>query len=313
MQSASMGPVSLSVADLAGASRFYREVLGLRVHRAAAAGAQLGLDGGTLLDLHAAPPAARPAPHAAGLYHVAFLVPSRLDLARVLLRIAGSGGVPLGAADHGVSEALYFADPEGNGIEVYADRPRGRWPVRDGQLAMTGDPLDADGLVALGRPYGAAGLPAGTRIGHIHLQVTDVVRSEAFYARLGFTVTQHWEGAAFLAAGGYHHHLGLNSWRSAGGPAWEPDHLGLMGYRIEVPATADLGVAAARTAVPLTRGALELADPDGIPVLVTASKRSGRAEKGPAGRRTPPRAADGATRCNPWTSHGTQGASAASR
>lgn len=228
--------VSLRVRNLERVRAFYGDLLGL------AAGVRLEEDPG-------APPRPQEAP---GLYHLALLLPDRTALGRVLVRLLAAGYPLDGGADHAVSEALYLRDPEGNGVELYADRPRDLWRHRDGQLVMTTEPLDWSGLAALGREHGPAPLPPGTRLGHVHLQVADLGRSEAFYrASLGLAVTcRYGSQAVFLSWGGYHHHLGLNAWASRGQPPAPPGSLGL----VEV----------------VFRGEAErrLQDPDGIAVRV---------------------------------------------
>jgi catechol 2,3-dioxygenase len=271
-----VGPSELVVADLERVRAFYAGVLGLEAQPRADGTVALHAGGAPLLVLHGRPGAAAPPPRAAGLYHNAFLVPTRADLGRVLLRLAETPGVRLGAADHGVSEALYLEDPEGNGVEVYADRPRDAWPVPDGRLRMGTEPLDAQGLAALARPLGPAGLPEGTCLGHVHLRVTRLARSLDFYRRLGFATTQLWPpSAAFLAAGGYHHHLGLNTWESAGGQPLEPGRRGLLRFRLSLPAVADVREAAGRLGADVRDGELRVPDPDGVEVVVGVGAAAG--------------------------------------
>ena len=266
-----MGRVAVAVADLDRSLAFYRDVLGFAVLAQTADHAVLGAGGTPLLELAAAP-GARPAPPSAtGLYHFAILVPSRADLAAWLLHLAESGYPLDGAADHLVSEALYLSDPDGNGIEVYRDRPRADWPRRDGQIRMATDPLDLQALLdearAAGRPW--AGLPAGTRLGHMHLRVGDLAAARAFYHDvLGFDVMVDLSrfGALFVSAGGYHHHLGLNIWESRGGRAAPPGHAGLRFFTVELPDAEALAAVRDRLAaagVPFREaaGILEAADP----------------------------------------------------
>ncbi len=222
----------LRVADLERALGFYRRVLGLY----AGTGTELSPADGApplveLVEDRRAPP--RP-PRTAGLFHFALLVPTRRDLARILLRFRDEGTKLQGFADHSVSEAIYLADPEGNGIEVYADRPRTAWQRDGDELRMTTDPLDLDDLLAAaGGP--PAGLPAGTVVGHVHLEVTDLAAAERFYARdIGFDVTvRSYPGARFLSAGGYHHHVAVNVWNGARGRA-PAGGRGLIDYEIVV-------------------------------------------------------------------------------
>lgn len=250
-----VGRVRLAVADLAGVGAFYERVVGLRalapadddgVLRLAAAGG-----GPALVELAAdasAPPRDR---HASGLFHLALLVPDRPSLAQALRRVARAGWRIDGASDHLVSEALYLSDPEGNGIELYRDRPRAEWRrSADGELAMATLPLDLEDLLAEPAPPDDAGMPAGTAMGHVHLQVTDLAAAEAFYAdALGFDVTvRDYPGALFVAAGGYHHHFGLNTWASAGGPPRDPAARGLRDVVVQLPSAAERDAVAARVA-----------------------------------------------------------------
>jgi len=219
-----MGAVHLTVADLERSVGWYEATLGLHLHGRADGAARLGTAADVLLVLHEEP-GARPAPGHTGLYHFALLVPERADLARWLVHAARER-VPLaGLSDHFVSEAIYLSDPDGHGIEVYWDRPREVW---EGQVAarMTTLRLDTGSLLSElgGDPMTASfhALPDGTAMGHVHLRVADVPRTVAFYRDvLGFGLMAALGGqAAFLGAGGYHHHVGANTWESAGaGPA----------------------------------------------------------------------------------------------
>jgi catechol 2,3-dioxygenase len=178
-------------------------------------------------------------PAAAGLFHTAFLLPSRADLGRWLAH-AGRRGQPLdGAADHLVSEAVYLSDPEGNGVEVYTDRPRALWRWSGGpegrRVEMANRPLDTEGLLREGGGAPWAGAPDGTRVGHVHLRVGDVGEARRFYGGvLGMEVTAAWPGAAFLSTGGYHHHLATNTWRSAGAGSRDDRQAGLAAVMLEV-------------------------------------------------------------------------------
>ena len=178
---------------------------------------RLGSGGVPLLDLERREGAAREARNAAGLYHTAFLMPTRKDLARWLVH-AAANRIPLsGFADHLVSESVYLDDPEGNGIEVYADRAPELWQWNAGTVTMATDPLDIDGLLALTdtRTTSYARAPDGLRIGHMHLRVGDLEQADRFYGGvIGFDPTRKRTGAAFLSSGRYHHHLALNVWQS---------------------------------------------------------------------------------------------------
>jgi catechol 2,3-dioxygenase len=240
-----MGPVRLAVADLERVKRFYLEAIGLSdlgiedgIVRLGA-----GMDEPPVVEL-VGEPEAPPRPRGtSGLFHLAVLVPGRADLARALQRVAEAGWRLSGASDHLVSEALYLSDPEGNGIELYRDRPRDQWPVRDGVVQMDTLPLDLDGLLSeLPREDAGKGMPPGTRIGHVHLNVGDLTAAEAFYSgALGFDVTvRGYPGALFVSAGGYHHHLGLNTWAGEGAPPPPTGARGLRLFEIVLPGTDQL-------------------------------------------------------------------------
>jgi catechol 2,3-dioxygenase len=212
-----MGAVHLTVADLDRSLAYYEGPIGLRVHARDDGTARLGAGGEDLLVL-TEQPGARPADGYAGLFHFALLVPERKALAEWLAH-AARDRVPLaGMSDHDVSEAIYLRDPDHHGIEIYADRPREQW---EGEVAqrMTTLPLDANDLLRLAGDEPFAGLAEGTLMGHVHLSVADVEESVAFYRDLGFDVMARYGAeAAFLATGGYHHHLGANTWQSLGAP-----------------------------------------------------------------------------------------------
>ena len=239
-----LASVHLRVADLARSVEFYVRQLGLVVVTRDDIHAELAATTGTpalltLTEDRAAPPAPR---DAAGLFHAALLFPDRAALGGWLRQAADAGVEFDGFSDHGVSEAIYFSDPDGNGLEFYADRPRAAWPFRHGELAMTTEPLDVPSLLQAGA---SAQAPAtkGAQWGHLHLRVTDLDRSEKFYRdTLGVAVTQGtYPGARFLAADGYHHHLGLNTWGHPRAPR-PPGALGLAGATF-----ARAGVTAAQT------------------------------------------------------------------
>ncbi len=235
-----MGVVSLNVSRLERSLAFYREMLGLELMQRDDDTALLGVDQPLLL-LTEQPAAKFRSPDASGLYHVAFLVPGRADLACFLRHLLDVGYALREASDHVVSEALYLSDLDGNGIEVYRDRPRGAWPWQNGRLyaANSSDPLDKENLLAELEGNGPRwrGMPAGTCIGHVHLQAADLDRAVAFYQDiLGFeeSITGI-AGAYFMAAGGYHHHLALNTWHSLGGPPPPSDAIGLRFFTICLP------------------------------------------------------------------------------
>ncbi len=240
-----MGAVRLAVADLGSVRDFYRDAIGLAELSPGDGVVRLGTKGSddSIVEL-VGEPGASPRPRGtSGLFHLAILVPSRADVARALQRVAEAGWRLSGASDHLVSEALYLSDPEGNGIELYRDRPREEWPVRDGQLQMDTLPLDLDGVLGeLRREDAEAPMPPGTRIGHVHLNVGDLTAAEAFYSgALGFDVTvRGYPGALFVSAGGYHHHLGLNTWAGEGAPPPPQGSRGLRQFEIVLPGEAQL-------------------------------------------------------------------------
>jgi catechol 2,3-dioxygenase len=239
----SMGPVRLTVADLDGMRSFYTDAIGLAKLPGDDEVVPLGTDPNRVVEL-VGDPDAPPRPHGTnGLFHLAILVPSRADLARALQRVAEASWRLSGASDHLVSEALYLSDPEGNGIEIYRDRPRDQWPVHDGVLQMDTRPLDLDGVLGeLPREAAQAPMPAGTRIGHVHLNVGDLAAAEAFYSgALGFDVTvRGYPGALFVSAGGYHHHIGLNTWAGDGAAPPPEGSRGLRQFEIELPGAEQL-------------------------------------------------------------------------
>lgn len=218
-----IGRVALTVNDIQSVGRFYETVLGLEPMRSDAATAAYGAGGKVLLELRSDPTARRRSPREAGLFHTAFLLPERADLGR-WLHFASEARQPIvGASDHGVSEALYLNDPEGNGIEIYIDRPRDQW-IRNGDaVEMVSDPLDLEAIAATATTLWR-GAPAGTVVGHVHLQVGSIPEAEAFYGQnLGLTLTCRYPGGSFYGAGGYHHHIATNVWNSRGaGPRSYP-------------------------------------------------------------------------------------------
>ena len=241
--------VHLAVANLEGQLSFYRDKLGFKVHRQESDTVYLGAGGADFLILTERS-AVRPPRRATGLYHFAILTPSRLHLARSLRQLAETSTPVEGFADHLVSEAIYLSDPEGNGIEIYRDRPRDQWPRRDGQVVMASDPLNLDGILAEleGDREPWAGLHPATRLGHMHLKVAEVVETEAFYCGvLRFDLIARLASSAlFVSAGGYHHHIGMNTWESAGAAPSPPGSTGLTHFVIELPDAAELSRTAER-------------------------------------------------------------------
>lgn len=244
-----LGYVHLTVSDLARSVDFYRGALGFKVHRQNGSTAHLGASQEDLLLLTGLPGAVRP-PRSTGLYHFAILVPSRADLAAVLQNLIDTETRLQGGADHLVSEALYLADPDGNGIEIYRDRPHAEWLYENGQLQMGTDPLDFHGILAElpDEPHPWSGLPTGTKLGHMHLHVSHLPDSTHFYSEvLGFEHIMDYGGsAAFLAAGGYHHHVGLNTWNGLGAPPPPPQSVGLRYFSLQVPGQDEFEMLQAR-------------------------------------------------------------------
>ncbi len=239
--SLAMGRVALTVNDLDAVRSYYEGAVGLHLLRSDGETAELGAGGATLLELRRDPAARRRSQREAGLFHTAFLLPARSDLARWTTH-AISGRIPVvGASDHAVSEAIYLTDPEGNGIEIYADRPAATWRWKDGQVEMPSDPLDVQDLLAQAGDGAWSGFPDGATVGHVHLQVGAIAPAEAFYAgQLGFDVTCRYAGGSFFAVDGYHHHLATNVWNSRGaGPRSYPS-TGLAEVEIRIdPARAE--------------------------------------------------------------------------
>jgi catechol 2,3-dioxygenase len=246
-----VGTVRLTVSDLDHSRAFYERAIGLRSIELDDGTLALGVAGGRpLVELRGDSSAPRLSGRAPGLYHLAILVPSRLDLAFALARLADARWPLDGASDHLVSEALYLSDPDGNGIEIYRDRPRSEWSRDGDELRMSTLPLDLDGV--LGELSSAAELqaavPSGTSIGHVHLQVADLAPAEAFYhGVLGFDVmVRSYPGALFVSAGGYHHHIGLNTWHSFGSPPAPRGSVGLCSFAVDLPDERSLAAVLAR-------------------------------------------------------------------
>lgn len=246
-----LGPVSLTVSDLGRSIAFYTEAIGLTLLAQGDGTATLGVAGQPLL-LITERAGARPWPREqrsyTGLYHFAILVPTRADLGR-WVRHWLELGLPLGQGDHIVSEALYISDPDENGIEVYCDRPREGWHWENGRVRMGGGPVDIRGLIEEAAREGApwSGLPAGTKIGHVHLQIGDIADGAAFYHDvLGFDIVAGMQSALFVSAGGYHHHVGMNIWHSQGATPAPADMVGLRFFTVTMPSAEALQAVIAR-------------------------------------------------------------------
>jgi catechol 2,3-dioxygenase len=267
-----VGKVVLTVHDLDRVSAFYEQAVGLHLLRRDAATAELGATGRTLIELRGDKAARRSGPREAGLFHTAFLLPARSDLAR-WARHAAATRVPLaGLSDHVVSEAIYLSDPEGNGIEVYADRSPSSWTWKDGQVQMSTDWLDAESLLADAGAETWRGFPAPSVVGHVHLKVGNISDAEEFYAgALGLDITCRYPGATFFSSGGYHHHIATNIWNSRGaapraGPATGLEEVELLASRREFD---ELSARVGKSeTVTTNESALSLRDPWGTTITV---------------------------------------------
>jgi catechol 2,3-dioxygenase len=243
-----LGPVALRVADADRSLDFYERKIGLEVIERGRERVTLGTGGVPLIRLDIRPGIAPRNYKETGLYHVAILVPDRPALGAATARLAAND-VRLGAADHLVSEAIYIWDPDNNGIEIYRDRPRGEWIWQGDQVQMANRPLDFQGLLCEPgvEKLSCAPMKAGTRIGHIHLQVDEIEKAKNFYGGVfGFSPTAALPGALFMSAGGYHHHLGANVWESRNGPPPSPNTAGLSLMTVELPDAASIEALKAR-------------------------------------------------------------------
>jgi len=263
-----IGGAHLRVQDLDRALGFYRDTLGFTVAAQDAAHADLAPSPGEapILRLTANPDYIRKPQRSTGLYHVAILVPDRPALGRILQRLL-SRRLLGGASDHLVSEALYLSDPDGNGLEIYRDRPRSEWRMDGDSVAMATDPLDAEGLLDAGGSQ-EGGVVPGTTIGHVHLHVADLARAEQFYSGLlGFDVIQRtYPGALFVSAGGYHHHLGLNIW--AGRTPPPANAVGLESWTLVIPGDEAWAQAVQRTGAVIDGDTATIRDPDGTTLIL---------------------------------------------
>jgi catechol 2,3-dioxygenase len=274
-----IGRVKLQVSDLDRSLAYYRTVLGFDVIERSGGPAILAGQGSDtpLIELHEHK-GARPAPRRGllGLFHYAILLPDRASLGRLIRHLADLG-VQAGMSDHFVSEAIYLQDPDNLGIEVYADKPRREWRHENGQLSMATIPLDAKAVVGAAGNQPWQGMPAGTAIGHVHLHVGDIAAAEAFYHKaLGLDkMVWSYPGALFLSAGGYHHHLGVNTW-ARGAPSASDEDARLLEWEIVVPDRRDVDAVAASLensghAVQRDAGDAMVSDPWGTQLRIRAA------------------------------------------
>lgn len=275
-----LGPISLVVRDLEPMLDFYVKEVGFKLKRRDDQYVELHTgeeSSDPLLVLRHDPRAERAPAEAAGLYHYALLLPSRKSLAAAYLSLGNAGVLFDGYADHLVSEALYLTDPEGNGIEIYADRARNEWQFdEDGKVQMATQPLDIDSLLKEAEGIPQSDLHAfqdGGKVGHVHLKVTELVRSVAFYQQLlGMDVMSYWGSAAFLSVAGYHHHIGMNTWESLGGPSLKKGWNGLEHFTVKLSQTRVEELAAKLIDSPIAHiqdsKRLFVSDPDGIELLI---------------------------------------------
>jgi catechol 2,3-dioxygenase len=266
-----LGSIRLRTADAGLLRDFYQRVIGLRPLAADGRVTALGAGDSVLVELD--PDADAPArpPRTTGLFHLALLVPTRADLARALRRVWEAGWPLSGASDHLVSEALYLSDPEGNGIELYRDRPRAEWRQTGGELEMATLPLDLESVLSEDQDGEVGRMDAGTVLGHVHLQVADLAPAQAFWVdALGLDATvRSYPGALFASAGGYHHHVGLNTWAGVGVPRPPAGARGLERFEVVVPDTVSVEAAGARLAT--------VADVEDVDGGVLAEDSSGNA------------------------------------
>ena len=271
-----IGTVGLIARDLDLLTNFYRDLLGLTVIERTGKIARLGTGPVSLLEIEHRPDALPDDPATAGLYHTAFLMPTRADHARWITHIARNRVPITGASDHGVSEAFYLDDPEGNGVEVYNDRPKERWTWADGLVVMKTHQLDIEAILdeidRSSATYTAA--PEGLRIGHIHLRVGSVEQAEAFYrGPIGLDLTRRRGGATFMSSGGYHHHVGANVWHSDGARMRDANPAGLSWFSMELAESGAIDAMAARlraanAPVESSSGVVETADPWGTRIRI---------------------------------------------
>ncbi|EDL64083.1 VOC family protein [Bacillus sp. SG-1] len=232
-----VGNVNLKVENLERSLLFYKELVGFKVLEQTERTASLTADGKTaLLNLEQPEDILPKTGRTTGLYHFALLLPERDDLANIVQHFSDIG-LRIGSSDHLVSEALYFSDPDGNGIEIYTDRPASDWNWTNNEVNMAVDPLDFNDLLSIKRDHPWNGLPVQTVIGHIHLHVSELAKTEEFYTKgLGFdVVSRYGSQALFISTGNYHHHIGLNTWNGTGAPPPAANSAGLEFYTLMLP------------------------------------------------------------------------------
>lgn len=267
--------VRLNVRDLGTVATFYQQVLGLVELASVGDRITLGAGDVPLLDLIRNPDLTSRNRHEAGLFHTAFLLPDRADLGRWLAHAKARRIRLQGASDHLVSEAIYLDDPEGNGIEVYTDRPVSHWQRQSGTIAMATEPLDVQSLLQAAGDSVWKGAPDGTIVGHIHLQVGDTIKAEAFWRDImGFDLTNRYPDASFFGSGGYHHQVASNVWNSRGAGTRPDGMAGLAGFELvaRYPATRDAIASKAEAAGHLLKKqpvSITVSDPWGTPITVT--------------------------------------------
>lgn len=240
---------TLAVADLQRSLAFYNGLLGMTTLSSSEGRATVGAGDTPLLELVEQPGAVRQPARSTGLYHVAILLPSKRDLARLIMHLLQNNYRIGGASDHLVSEAFYLDDPDGNGLELYRDRPRSEWPMQGSQIKMDTLPIDIEEFftVLRGDSEPWTGIVAGTTVGHMHLRVANVAAATRFYRDVvGFALMVNYPGASFMAVNGYHHHLGMNEWQSRGASPPPAESVGLRAARFRLPAQADLDALRAR-------------------------------------------------------------------
>ena len=230
--------VNLKVQNIERSLAFYKDIIGFKVLELTETTAKLSADGKTVLISLEQPEKVIPKqPRTTGLYHFALLLPTRADLGKILLHFIQIGYPLQGASDHLVSEALYLADPDGNGIEIYSDRPSSTWDWQNSEVIMSTEPLDAQNLLEEAQGQSWNGLPSGTVMGHIHLHVSELKQTEEFYTKgLGFDVVcRYGNQGLFISTGKYHHHIGLNTWNGIGAPEPPANSVGLVSYTLKFP------------------------------------------------------------------------------